>query len=94
MVVNMFRKRKEEDLRKKLDKIEKELQEERNDVIYYRDSYHKQRMFYLSKCKEVEDLSKELEKQKAISAEHISRYYDTIQKLKTVMEETNYGKDL
>ena len=90
----MFRKRKEEDLRKKLDKIEKELQEEKNNVIYYRESYCQQRMFYLSKCKEVEDLSKELENQKAISAEHISRYYDAIQKLNAIMEETDYGKNL
>ena len=39
-------------------------------------------------------LKEELEEQKQIAAKHISMYYDVVQKLKTVMEETNYGKDL
>lgn len=37
---------------------------------------------------------KELEEQKQIAAKHVSMYYDIVQKLKTVMEETNYGQNL
>ena len=43
---------------------------------------------------DIQKLEKELEEQKQIAAKHISMYYDVIQKLKTVMEETNYGQDL
>jgi regulator of replication initiation timing len=43
---------------------------------------------------DIQKLTKELEEQKQIAAKHISMYYDTIQKLKTVMAETNYGQDL
>lgn len=43
---------------------------------------------------DIQKLKKELEEQKQIAAKHISMYYDVVQKLKTVMEETNYGQNL
>ena len=43
---------------------------------------------------DIQKLNKELEEQKQIAAKHVSMYYDVVQKLKTVMEETNYGQDL
>lgn len=42
----------------------------------------------------IEKQKKELEEQKQIAAKHVSMYYDVVQKLKTVMEETNYGQNL
>ena len=35
-----------------------------------------------------------LEEQKQIAAKHVSMYYDVVQKLKTVMEETHYGQNV
>lgn len=43
---------------------------------------------------DIQKLKKELEEQKQIAAKHVSMYYDVVQKLKTVMEETNYGQNL
>lgn len=42
----------------------------------------------------IQKLTKDLEEQKQTAAKHISMYYDVVQKLKTVMEETNYGQNL
>ena len=44
--------------------------------------------------KAIEEYKEELIKSKKEAADATSLYYDTIQKLKTIMEETNYGKDL
>ena len=84
--------------RKKLkEKLEKTIRERDNylEVINEcRNGYCQQRSVYLSSLEENLQLKKELEEQKQITAKHISMYYDAIQKLKQVMEETNYGQNL
>lgn len=90
---NMFR-RKEKELEKKLFEVQEERDRARREAQYHYDRYLYERMSYFSECEKVKQLEEELERQKSISAEHISRYYDVVQKLKTVMEETNYGQNL
>ena len=84
--------------RKKLkEKLEETIRERDNYLELmddYRNSYCRQRNIYISSLGEKLQLKKELEEQKQIAAKHISMYYDVVQKLKTVMEETNYGKNL
>ena len=88
----MFKSRKK--LIEELDKTKDELLEceTKRDYWLRRASFANS---YLSQLKkDNEKLKRELEEQKKIAADHVSLYYDTIQKLKTVMEETNYGKNL
>lgn len=86
-------------------RTEKELREQLIRVEEQRNYWMKQYSWILEEmstvCRtnrelrvDIQELNKELEEQKQIAAKHISMYYDTIQKLKTVMEETNYGQDL
>ena len=90
---NMF-KRKEKELKERIEELER-------DVEYWRANgnrmYHKFQQELLNNAallSIIEKQKKELEEQKQIAAKHISMYYDVVQKLKTVMEETNYGQDL
>lgn len=88
------RENKEKELRERLIKVEEQRNSAMREARAYFELYHNEKRAYSFVCKEIDELNKELEEQKAISAEHISRYYDVVQKLKTVMEETNYGQDL
>ena len=89
---NMFESRKK--LKEKLEETIRERDNYRELVDDYRNSCSRQRNIYLSSLGEKLQLKKELEEQKQIAAKHVSMYYDVVQKLKTVMEETNYGQDL
>ena len=60
----------------------------------YRRNISTQRANYIYLYEKVKRLEKEVEKYKKEAADATSLYYDTIQKLKNVMEETGYGKDL
>ena len=87
-------RRKEKELREQLVRIE----EQRN---YWMNQYSwnlNEMVSIIQTNKElkvdIQELKKELEKQKQIAAKHISMYYDIVQKLKQVMEETNYGQNL
>ena len=87
-------RRKEKELREQLIRVE----EQRN---YWRNQYSwiLEEMTSIIRINkdlrvDIQKLNKELEEQKQIAAKHISMYYDVVQKLKTVMEETNYGQDL
>lgn len=91
---NMF-KRKEKELKERIEKLER-------DVEYWQASCSRMYdIFYQESLKNaatllptIEKQKKELEEQKQIAAKHVSMYYDVVQKLKTVMEETNYGQNL
>ena len=89
----MFRQ-KNKKLQEKLFVTEKEL-EWAKDVI---DKQRKQKQeFFYEKLKaqaNAEIFEKKYKEQKEEAAKYITLYYDTIQKLKTVMEETNYDKNL
>ena len=91
---NMRDRRKEKELREQLIKVEKE-----------RNYWMKQYSWILEEmstvCRtnrelrvDIQELTKDLEEQKQIAAKYVSMYYDVVQKLKQVMEETNYGQDL
>ena len=84
--------------RKKLkEKLEETIRERDNYLELmdeYRNNYSRQMNIYISSLAEKLQLKKELEEQKQIAAKHISMYYDVVQKLKQVMEETNYGQNL
>ena len=91
---NVRDRRKEKELREQLVRIE----EQRN---YWMNQYSwiSEEMASIIRTNkglrvDIQKLKKELEEQKQIAAKHISMYYDVVQKLKTVMEETNYGKNL
>lgn len=91
---NMRDKRTEKELREQLIRVE----EQRN---YWMKQYSwnlNEMVSIIQTNKElkvdIQELKKELEKQKQIAAKHISMYYDIVQKLKQVMEETNYGQNL
>ena len=92
---NMFRrKEKEKELREQLIRVE----EQRN---YWMNQYSwiSEEITSIIRANgelkvNIQKLKKELEEQKQITAKHISMYYDIVQKLKNVMEETGYGKDL
>ena len=86
-------------------KKEKELREQLIRVEEQRDYWMKQYSWILEEMSpvyrtnrelrvDIQELNKELEEQKQIAAKHVSMYYDVIQKLKQVMEETNYGQNL
>ena len=86
-------------------KTEKELREQLIRIEEQRDYWMKQYSWNLNEITsiirinkglrvEIQELKKELEEQKQIAAKHISMYYDIVQKLKTVMEETSYGQNL
>ena len=89
---NMFESRKK--LKEKLEETIRERDNYRELMDNYRNSYCQQTNIYLSSLEEKLQLKKELEEQKQITAKHVSMYYDVVQKLKTVMEETNYGQNL
>lgn len=89
---NMFKSRKK--LKEELEKTIRERDNYLELVDDYRDSYSLQKNNFLSSLEEILQLRKELEEQKQIAAKHVSMYYDVVQKLKTVMEETNYGQNL
>lgn len=89
---NMFESRKK--LKEELEKTIRERDNYRELMDEYHNGYSRQRNHFLSSLGEISQLKKELEEQKQIAAKHISMYYDVVQKLKTVMEETNYGQDL
>jgi regulator of replication initiation timing len=91
---NMRDRRKEKELREQLVRIE----EQRN---YWMNQYSwiSEEMTSIIRTNkglgvDIQKLKKELEEQKQIAAKHISMYYDVVQNLKTVMEETNYGQNL
>ena len=91
---NMRDRRKEKELREQLVRVE----EQRN---YWMKQYSQlikdtQAVFCSKRALmvDIQNLEKELEEQKQITAKHVSMYYDVVQKLKTVMEETNYGQNL
>lgn len=90
---NMFRQ-KNKKLQDKLFVTEKEL-EWAKDVID-KQKKQKQEFFYekLEAQAKADIFEKKYEEQKEEAAKYIALYYDTIQKLKTIMEETNYGQDL
>ena len=86
-------------------RTEKELREQLIRVEEQRNYWMKQYSWILEEmstvCRtnrelrvDIQELNKELEEQKQIAAKHVSMYYDVVQKLKTVMEETNYGQNL
>ena len=91
---NMRDKRTEKELREQLIRVE----EQRN----YWMKQHSWALEEMSAIRQtnrtlrvdIQELTKDLEEQKQIAAKHISMYYDVVQKLKTVMEETNYGQNL
>lgn len=89
---NMFESRKK--LKEKLEETIRERDNYLELVDDYRNSYSRQKNKLFSLLEENLQLRKELEEQKQIAAKHVSMYYDVVQKLKTVMEETNYGQDL
>ena len=89
---NMFESRKK--LKEKLEETIRERDNYLELIDEYRNNYCQQRNVYISSLGEKLQLKKELEEQKQIAAKHISMYYDVVQKLKTVMEETNYGQNL
>ena len=89
---NMFESRKK--LKEKLEETIRERDNYLELMDEYRNNYSRQRNVYISSLAEKLQLKKELEEQKQIAAKHISMYYDVVQKLKTVMEETNYGQNL
>ena len=91
---NMRDKRTEKELREQLIRVEEQ-----------RNYWMKQHSWILEEmstvCRinrdlrvDIQKLNKELEEQKQIAAKHVSMYYDVVQKLKQVMEETNYGQNL
>jgi hypothetical protein len=86
-------------------RTEKELREQLIRVEEQRNYWMKQHSWMLEEMSvvyqtnkdlrvDIQKLTKDLEEQKQIAAKHVSMYYDVVQKLKTVMEETNYGQDL
>ena len=91
---NMRDKRTEKELREQLIRVE----EQRN----YWMKQHSWALEEMSAIRQtnrtlrvdIQELTKDLEEQKQIAAKHVSMYYDVVQKLKTVMEETNYGQNL
>lgn len=91
---NMRDKRTEKELREQLIRVE----EQRN----YWMKQHSWALEEMSAIRQtnrtlrvdIQELTKDFEEQKQIAAKHISMYYDVVQKLKTVMEETNYGQNL
>ena len=89
---NMFESRKK--LKEELEKTIRERDNYRELVNSYHNGYSRQKNQLFSILEENLQLRKELEEQKQIAAKHVSMYYDVVQKLKTVMEETNYGQDL
>lgn len=89
---NMFESRKK--LKEKLEETIRERDNYLELMDEYRNNYSRQRNVYISSLAEKLQLKKELEEQKQIAAKHISMYYDVVQKLKQVMEETNYGQNL
>ena len=89
---NMFESRKK--LKEELEKTIHERDNYRELVNNYHNGYSRQKNKLFSLLEENLQLRKELEEQKQIAAKHVSMYYDVVQKLKTVMEETNYGQDL
>jgi hypothetical protein len=96
MVFNIIKKLKEENKKLKEKNIELEVEafklrkkcESQGSFLSYETAAHK------AAIKTIEEYKEELIKSKKEAADATSLYYDTIQKLKTVMEETNYGKDL
>ena len=88
----MFESRKK--LKEKLEETIRERDNYRELMDDYHNSYCQQRNIYLSSLGEILQLKKEREEQKQITAKHVSMYYDIVQKLKQVMEETNYGQNL
>ena len=91
---NMRDRRKEKELREQLVRVE----EQRN-FWMSRFSWSVEEMTAVCRTNrelrvDIQELTKDLEEQKQIAAKHVSMYYDVVQKLKTVMEETNYGQDL
>lgn len=89
----MFRK-KEKELKEKIKELERDAEYWRasGNRMYYK--FHQESLNNAALLSTIEKQKKELEEQKQIAAKHVSMYYDVVQKLKTVMEETNYGQDL
>ena len=96
MIFNIIKKLKEENEKLKEKNIELEVE-----VFKLRRKCESQQSFLSYRIKaheaalgEIEEYKEELIKSKKEAADATSLYYDTIQKLKTVMEETGYGKNL
>lgn len=96
MIFNIIKKLKEENKKLKEKNIELE-----TEAFKLRKKYESQRSFlsyetaaHKAALKAIEEYKEELIKSKKEAADATSLYYDTIQKLKTVMEETNYGQNL
>lgn len=87
-------KRKEKELKERIEELERDVEYWRASGKRMYDKFYQELLDKATLLSTIEKQKKELEEQKQIAAKHISMYYDIVQKLKTVMEETNYGKDL
>ena len=96
MVFNIIKKLKEENEKLKEKNTELEIEAFKlrkkcgslQSFLSYETAAHK------AALKTIEEYKEELIKSKKEAADATSLYYDTIQKLKTIMEETNYGQNL
>ena len=96
MVFNIIKKLKEENEKLKEKNIELETEafelhrrcKSLQSFLSYETTAHR------AALEAIEEYKEELIKSKKEAADATSLYYDTIQKLKTVMEETGYGKNL
>lgn len=90
---NMF-KRKEKELKERIEKLERDVEYWQASCNRMYDKFYQESLKNAALLPTIEKQKKELEEQKQIAAKHVSMYYDVVQKLKTVMEETNYGQNL
>ena len=90
---NMF-KRKEKELKERIEKLEKDVEYWQASCSRMYDKFYQGSSENAALLSTIEKQKKELEEQKQIAAKHVSMYYDVIQKLKQVMEETHYGQNL
>lgn len=90
---NMFR-RKEKELKERIEELERDVEYWRASGKRMYDKFCQELLNNATLLSTIEKQKKELEEQKQIAAKHVSMYYDVVQKLKTVMEETNYGQNL
>ena len=88
-------------LKRENERLEKKVFELESEILALRKSYKINREFLIyetaahkAALKTIEEYKEELVKSKKEAADATSLYYDTIQKLKTVMEETGYGQNL
>lgn len=91
---NMRDKRTEKELREQLIRVEEQRNYWMNQYSWNLDEMTSIIRINKNLRVDIQKLNKELEEQKQIAAKHVSMYYDVVQKLKTVMEETNYGQNL